>query len=150
DVEDPRIVSTMEQVISRLTVQTPIGGVARYENDYYHQVEKTDLVKVAGNPWILCTHTIAMWYAARAKSVADLQAAIDILKWTCQRALPSGVLAEQVDPHTGSPLSVAPLTWSHASLVMTAHSVAERLNALNKKARSGVERRAAGAAEVVP
>lgn len=149
DVEDPRILSTMEQVIARLTVQTPIGGVARYENDYYHQVEKTDLAKVAGNPWILCTHTVAMWYAARAKSAAELQPAVDILKWTCERALPSGVLAEQVNPYTGSPLSVAPLTWSHASLVLTAHRVAERLNALKLKERSGVDRRGVRTPEVV-
>jgi GH15 family glucan-1,4-alpha-glucosidase len=31
--------------------------------------------------------------------------------------LPSGVLAEQLDPLTGAPLSVAPLAWSHAALV---------------------------------
>jgi hypothetical protein len=33
------------------------------------------------------------------------------------RALPSGVLAEQVHPYTGQPISVSPLTWSHATFV---------------------------------
>jgi GH15 family glucan-1,4-alpha-glucosidase len=134
EVDDPRIVSTMEQVIERLTIKTPIGGVARYENDYYHQVSK-DVGNVAGNPWILCTLTIAQWYALRAKSVADLDPAMRILNWTTERAAASGVLAEQVDPYNGQPLSVAPLTWSHAGYVLAVHSVAQRLNALTRSER---------------
>ena len=30
---------------------------------------------------------------------------------------PSGVLAEQLDPYSGTPCMVAPLTWSHATYV---------------------------------
>ena len=41
----------------------------------------------------------------------------DTLEWVRARALPSGSLAEQVHPITGAPLSVSPLTWSHATLV---------------------------------
>ena len=125
--DDPKIVSTMEQVISRLTVKTPIGGIARYENDYYFQVSK-DVQNVAGNPWILCTLSTALWHARRARSNADLQKAVDILLWATHRALPSGVLPEQVDPYSGQPVSVSPLTWSHASFVLAAHQVADRLN----------------------
>ncbi len=127
DVDDPKIVSTMEQVIDRLTIKTPVGGIARYENDYYFQVSK-DVANVAGNPWILCTLSVALWYALRARSSADLQKAIDVLLWATTRALPSGVLPEQVDPYSGRPLSVAPLTWSHASFVLAVHGVADRLN----------------------
>ena len=29
----------------------------------------------------------------------------------------SGVIPEQLHPHTGEPLSVSPLTWSHAAFV---------------------------------
>ncbi len=32
--------------------------------------------------------------------------------------LPSGVLAEQINPHTHEPISVSPLTWSHATFIM--------------------------------
>jgi GH15 family glucan-1,4-alpha-glucosidase len=130
DAGDPAIVATMEQMIERLTVRTDVGGVARYENDYYFQVEKDDLAKVPGNPWILCTLSVAHWYALHAKSAAELQKAIDILLWACRRALPSGVLPEQVDPYSGEAKSVAPLTWSHAAYVHAVHSVARRLNAL--------------------
>ena len=34
-------------------------------------------------------------------------------------ALPSGVLAEQMDPETGHPLSATPLAWSHATVLLT-------------------------------
>ena len=34
--DDPRIVATMQAVRDRLWVKTDVGGVARYENDYYH------------------------------------------------------------------------------------------------------------------
>ena len=34
-----------------------------------------------------------------------------------RHALPSGVMAEQVHPLSGEPLSVSPLTWSHATFV---------------------------------
>ncbi len=128
--DDPRIVSTMEQVIERLTVKTGIGGVARYENDYYFQVSK-DVDKVAGNPWILCTLTIAQWYAARARNLDELQKAIALLEWTCDRALPSGVLPEQIDPYTGKPLSVSPLTWSHAAYILAVHRVLDRMKELS-------------------
>lgn len=126
---DPAIVATMEQMIERLTVRTEIGGVARYENDYYFQVEKEDIANVPGNPWILCTLSVAHWVALHAKSAAELGKAIDILQWACRRALPSGVLPEQIDPYTGEAKSVAPLTWSHAAFVHAVHSVARRLNA---------------------
>ena len=33
--------------------------------------------------------------------------------------LESGIMAEQVHPHTNAPLSVSPLTWSHATYVST-------------------------------
>mgnify|MGYP003693681801 CR=1 FL=1 len=100
----------------RLLVKTEIGGVARYENDYYHQVSK-DVSKVAGNPWFICTLWLAQYEIARAKSGADLAAnALPLLiGWPPTRS--SGVLAEQVDPFTGAPISVSPLTWSHAELV---------------------------------
>lgn len=125
DVNDSRVVATMDALISRLTIQTPVGGVARYENDYYHQVSK-DVANVPGNPWIVCTLWAAEWYALRANNERDLQPAMDLLLWTTGRALPSGVLAEQIHPYTGSPLSVSPLTWSHAAFVHSVHAVVER------------------------
>lgn len=116
--DDPRIVATMQAVRDRLWVKTDVGGVARYENDRYHQVSQ-DVVNVSGNPWFICTLWLAQWHIATAQTVDDLKPALDILDWAEAHALPSGVMAEQVHPHTNAPLSVSPLTWSHATLVMT-------------------------------
>jgi len=99
-------------------VKTDVGGVARYENDSYHQVSR-DIKNVPGNPWFICTLWMAQWYIAKAQTAADLKPALDILNWVTNHALPSGVMAEQVHPYTNAPLSVSPLTWSHATLVMT-------------------------------
>ena len=41
--------------------------------------------------------------------------------------LPSGVLAERVHPYTNAPMSVAPLTWSHATYVATIQAYLEKL-----------------------
>jgi len=116
--DDPRIVATMQAVRDRLWVKTDVGGVARYENDYYHQVSQ-DIENVPCNPWFICTLWLAQWVIATAQTEADLKPALDILNWAADHALPSGVMAEQVHPHTNAPLSVSPLTWSHATLVMT-------------------------------
>jgi glucoamylase len=52
-----------------------------------------------------------------AASETDLQEPLELLHWAMRHALPSGVMAEQLHPYTGAPLSVSPLTWSHASFV---------------------------------
>jgi len=116
--DDPRIVATMQAVADRLWVKTDVGGVARYENDRYHQVSQ-DTQRVPGNPWFICTLWLAQWHIAKAQTAADLEPALDLLQWAADHALPSGVMAEQVNPYTNAPLSVSPLTWSHATLVMT-------------------------------
>jgi glucoamylase len=60
-----------------------------------------------------------------------LRGALEILEWTAKNALPSGVLAEQLHPATGEPVSVSPLTWSHSTFVATV------LNYLRKLAEIG-------------
>jgi GH15 family glucan-1,4-alpha-glucosidase len=114
--DDPRVEATMNAVRDRLTVRTEVGGVARYEGDYYHAVSD-DKQRVPGNPWFICTMWLALYAIARAKSPAELRVAQDILGWVDSRKLTSGVLAEQVHPFTNAPMSVSPLTWSHATVI---------------------------------
>ncbi len=117
-IDDPRIISTMDQLKQNLEVKVGIGGLARYPNDVYHR--NLPLSKeVPGNPWIITTLWLAQWYIARARTVQDLVAAHSILEWVAMRASKSGILPEQMDPMTGAPLSVAPLTWSHSTYVET-------------------------------
>jgi len=129
-VNDPRVEATMTAVRDKLFVKTDVGGVARYENDYYHQISK-DTDRVAGNPWFICTLWLAQYEMARASSIEQLEKnALPLLQWCADRALPSGVLAEQVNPHSGAPMSVSPLTWSHATYVSAVMEYATKRKAL--------------------
>jgi GH15 family glucan-1,4-alpha-glucosidase len=119
--DDPKIAGTMQAICERLWVKTEVGGVARYENDAYHRVS-LDTANVPGNPWFITTLWLAEWYAVTAKQPEDLRRSLELLEWVARRALPSGVLAEQVNPYTNAPLSVSPLTWSHAAYVATVQS----------------------------
>ena len=118
DPDDPVVVSTMAQMENRLWCKTDQGGMARYENDYYYQISH-DVDKVPGNPWMICTLWLALWYLARAKSQADLKRPREILDWAAKHCLESGCMAEQIHPYNGAPLSVSPLTWSHATYIET-------------------------------
>ncbi len=117
-VEDPRVVSTMDALDRLLTVKTAVGGWARYTNDTYH-FPGTPTQDATGNPWIITTLWKAQWLIARAKTVTDLAAAKKCIDWVVACATPTGILPEQRDAYTGEPLSVAPLTWSHATYVET-------------------------------
>jgi oligosaccharide amylase len=121
---DSRVEKTMKTVESALWVRTEVGGIARYQNDYYHQVSK-DIEKVPGNPWIICTLWLAEWYIAKG----DLDKGRELLQWVVSHTSESGVLAEQIHPYNNQPLSVSPLTWSHSTFVLT---VVEYLNKLNE------------------
>lgn len=115
--DHPAVVAEMDAIRERLWVKTDVGGIARYERDYYHQVEQEDIERVPGNPWVICTLWLALHRIAIAKTLPDLVRALDYIQWAQERALPSGVLAEQFNPKTGEPISVSPLTWSHATVI---------------------------------
>ncbi|PZD96247.1 glycoside hydrolase family 15 protein [Paenibacillus sambharensis] len=117
-VDDSRVKRTIEAIRSGLGVKTEVGGIARYTNDYYFQ-QSGDIENIPGNPWIICTLWIANYDIASAKSLADLEAPRRTLEWVSRQALSSGVLPEQLNPFDGSPLAVAPLTWSHATYVQS-------------------------------
>ena len=133
--DDSKITATMEAIYRRLWVRTRFGGIARYENDGYQQVSQ-DISNVPGNPWFICTLWLAEWYAVTAKTPDDLKRALELLEWGARCALPSGVLAEQMHPYSNEPLSVSPLTWSHAVYVATVQAYLNSLKRLkNGQAR---------------
>ncbi len=133
---DPLIESTMAVLMDRLWCKTEVGGIARYENDRYQQVSQ-DIANIPGNPWFICTMWIAEYYIARAQSVDDLKPALQILAWAQRHALPSGVLAEQVHPYSHAPLSVSPLTWSHAAVVIAIHEYIDKHHELQAQVHHG-------------
>lgn len=129
--DDPRVVSTIKRLEQALTVRTPIGGIARYTNDYYQSVVPPT-PEIPGNPWIITTLWFAQWRIATAKTLDDLKKPMQELFWAVGRATPAGILPEQIHPLTGAPLSVAPLTWSHSVFVETVMMYAEKLKELQK------------------
>jgi GH15 family glucan-1,4-alpha-glucosidase len=135
DPLDPRMVSTAQAVEKRLWVQAGSGGLARYEDDGYQRA----LVRegVPGNPWVVCTLWLAQYRIAAARSRKDLERVVPLLLWAAERALPSGVMPEQVHPLTGAFLSVSPLTWSHGTLVAAMLDYADKAEAL-RAAEKGV------------
>jgi glucoamylase len=115
--DDPQATSTLQQVAAGLWVQTSVGGLARYQNDGYQQVERQDTKRVPGNPWFICTLWLARYRLQQARTLDELAPGLELLEWAARWAFPSGTMAEQLHPYTGDPLSVSPLTWSHAEYV---------------------------------
>ena len=103
--------STFKAIESDLLGKSPSGGAPRYEHDNYFASNPAYL----GNPWFVTTLWITQYYLQLARN-PDAEG---LVKWTLSHALPSGVLSEQVNPSTGTPLSVTPLVWSHAELINT-------------------------------
>ncbi len=127
--DDFRIVTTMKIMRASLEVQSEVGGMARYENDSYHQVSD-NTERIPGNPWFICTLWLGQWFIAGATQVQDLQPALECIEWAANHTLKSGIMAEQVHPWTNEPLSVSPLTWSHATYVSTVEQYTRKYDEL--------------------
>ena len=113
DIRDERLIRTLDNTLERLWFDDDCSGLARYENDMYHRVPGK-----RENSWIISTMWLAEYYIARARSLEELDVVRDLFDWVVEMALDSGVLSEQLSPADSSPLSVAPLTWSHAGFVV--------------------------------
>ncbi len=127
--ESEFVKNTMRAIEEKLWIDTKIGGIARFENDNYMRVSNDS----PSNAWFICTLWLADYRIALAKSEEDLKGALEILEWTTKNALPSGVLAEQVHPFDGSPVSVSPLTWSHSTFVATVANYLRKLSLILEK-----------------
>lgn len=119
--DDPRAQRMVECLENKLLVDTPIGGLARYQEDYYHRVS----LDLPGNPWIICSLWLARAKAMMSRSDQELASSKKWLYWVCERQLEGGALPEQVHPYTGAAIYVAPLTWSHAEYCLAWLKVAE-------------------------
>ena len=131
--DEPRIVETMHAIATQLANKAETGGVARYADDYYFQVERNTSV-TPGNPWFMCTLWLAQWYIATAHTLDDLAPARAMIDWAVKHQLPGGLLSEQLDPHSGAPLSVSPLTWSHAEFVVSVDDYCQAAELLRRTA----------------
>lgn len=102
-------VETMERVFD---FKPGLNGLPRYENDNYYRVN----FATPGNWWNITT----LWMAQYYSEVGATDKTEQILTWVASRAVAAtGILSEQISPDDNTPLSVAPLTWSHAEYVAT-------------------------------
>jgi GH15 family glucan-1,4-alpha-glucosidase len=115
DASEKEVEETMSSIFDKLWIGKGVGGLARYENDDYQRVSKD----VTGNPWFISTLWLARWHIAKARSMLQLKEGLELISWAASYSLPSGVMAEQIHPFSGKPISVSPLVWSHAEFVIT-------------------------------
>lgn len=88
------------------------NGLPRYENDNYYRIN----FATPGNWWNITT----LWMAQYYSEVGQGDKTQSILAWVASRAVAAtGILSEQINPDDNTPLSVAPLTWSHAEYIAT-------------------------------
>ncbi|GAC1502332.1 MAG: glycoside hydrolase family 15 protein [Vulcanimicrobiaceae bacterium] len=130
DPQDSEFAPAFDALFERLAVRTEVGGYARYVGDSYFRTSPPGQA-TPGNPWFICTLWRARYLIARAQTLGDLEPALASLEWVQSHALPSGVLAEQVDPASGAPLSVSPLTWSHAEFITTFLAYLDKFSGLS-------------------
>lgn len=126
DCSDERLQKGMEKAKDKTAIKHGIGGYTRYEDDYYYRITHDE----PGNPWNILTCWFAQFIIAKAEKVEDLKEAMDILEWVAKYATKAGVLAEQLNPHTGEHLSASPLAWSSAEFIMTVLKYLEKLEKL--------------------
>ncbi len=131
EAEDPKVAATMEKVNSWLKIKKGIGGIARYYDDYYFQKSR-DLENIPGNPWFICTLWYAKWIIKKSSNKEELKEALSLINWCVDNSLSTGILPEQLHPETGEPLSVSPLTWSHAEFVDTVTNYVEKFKILDE------------------
>lgn len=123
---DERVRSSLEVVKKHLWCNTSIGGLARFEDDHYHRIDRD----TPGNPWLITTLWLAEYYINLARDEKELKPAVEIFEWVADHALDTGILPEQLNPHTGEPISVAPLTWSHAGFTIAINKYLRKLKSL--------------------
>ncbi len=118
--DHPVMEATADWIMKELWVPGVVGGLARYSGDRYHRGPDVPS-DVPGNPWFISTLWMADYLLMHAHNAEQLAKPAEIIAWVKSHARLSGVLSEQLHPVSGEPISVMPLTWSHATLVATIH-----------------------------
>ncbi|MCH7640822.1 glycoside hydrolase family 15 protein [Patescibacteria group bacterium] len=126
EYDDPKLKRAMEESVVRLGLKTKVGGIARFEGDLYHSQGGN----VPGNPWFITTLWYTQYLTEFVKKKGDIADIVARFAWVVERALPSGILSEQLNPHSGEQVSAAPLIWSHAEFVISVIQYLEKLKEL--------------------
>jgi GH15 family glucan-1,4-alpha-glucosidase len=123
---DERLIRFFDIAEKALKLPTAVGGLARYAGDKYYSVDGG----LPGNPWLITTAWLVRYRISQAATPEGLARAIEPLGWMVKHASSAGLLPEQLNPHTGGPVSVSPLVWSHAEFVNTVIAYLDKMEAL--------------------
>jgi len=125
-LEDPYLKKAYSYGMEKLTAR-PIGkGIVRYIGDAYFYTSGNEV----GNPWFVTTLWFMQYVIQNAKEENDLAEVRSLFDWIASHTTESGILSEQIDAVNGKQLSVAPLTWSHASYIFTVILYLEKIEEL--------------------
>jgi glucoamylase len=115
--DDERIKKTAVAIESAFKFKS--GGLGRYPFDDYY----------GGNPWILTTLWLALYY----EKVGELGKAEQLIRWALDHSTELGLLSEQIDKENGAPISAIPLAWSHAFFILSVLDLEEAKNNIKQK-----------------
>lgn len=118
---DERIVSTVNGICDRLWVNTPVGGLRRFEGE---------TGGMADRPAVVPTLWLGQYLIARAEHVNELKQSLPIFEWTITNAGAAGMLPTSLDPATGRAQSGGPDLWAHAEFVVAVTDYLEKLEQL--------------------
>ncbi len=121
EADDPRIVSTVEEIERQLVVPDgPLkGGVHRYEQDEYDGwIFEGMHRKKGGGAWPLLNFWLSTYWAKRG----DLERARGYYDWAMERT--EGYIPEQIFDNDIQ-ISVSPLLWSHSIFVIASKFLAQ-------------------------
>ena len=114
--DDHRMIKTAEHIENAFNYK--IGGIGRYPEDVYF----------GGNPWIITTLWLYLYYKRLVKVLSDKKASsktIDkynkkcnkLMEWVLKHQF-NGLFPEQIHKELGAPMSAIPLGWSHAMVII--------------------------------
>lgn len=110
-VDSEELLASIETLSSTFGIDAGQIGLPRYQNDNYRRVSS----EVTGNWWPVTT----LWMAQYHLETDQTEKALKTLDWVRTHSAETGIFPEQINPLTNEPLSVAPLTWSHAEYIAT-------------------------------
>jgi GH15 family glucan-1,4-alpha-glucosidase len=111
DINSTEMKNSMETIKQVFGINDGEVGLPRYENDDYRRASEG----ITGNKWFITSLWLAQYYIDQS----DTKNAMIILDWVKDKALGTGIMAEQYDPVADKIVSPAPLTWTHSEYVST-------------------------------
>jgi GH15 family glucan-1,4-alpha-glucosidase len=108
---DSKLITTAHKTLEtvfHLEPQEPTI-IQRYERDQYFTFDSAGM----GNPWFVTT----LWLAEYDLQTGNTERGKMTIEWVKDQMMTTGVLSEQINPHSLEFTSVAPLTWSQAEFV---------------------------------